>query len=48
MTGSIISALALLAYTAPESTFLPWSLPLGMGLGIVFAASTGKKTSPRQ
>ncbi|OXA50988.1 Growth hormone-inducible transmembrane protein [Folsomia candida] len=47
MTGSIISALALLAYTAPESTFLPWSLPLGMGLGIVFAASTGSFLIPQ-
>ncbi len=34
--------LGLLAFSAPESAFIKWSFPLGMGLGLVFGSSVGK------
>lgn len=41
-TAGIVGGLSMIAATAPSDKFLNMSGPLGIGLGVVFAASIGK------
>jgi len=45
-TGCVVGSLSLIAATAPSESFLWMSAPLGIGLGVVLAASIGQMFFP--
>jgi FtsH-binding integral membrane protein len=45
-TGAVVGGLSLIAATAPDDTFLWMGGPLGLGLGVLLAASLGQMFFP--